>query len=266
MPVKRAGSGAAQDYIQVGSQPRVHKSGAFTVHVVGCHGFTTLLLRQPLAFLAAEQHIVTRRGASLFLKSFAPLSWLGNRNAQEIFLRTFQIFILFLLKLLREAIVLLIQIIFVRHFKNLKATIQRNFLFLYFIRPSSIQKISNFFEIEIELRYYRISLHSNYISLRNVSNILPFALASSKEIFVSLRRNDSLNRIFQTGTNPRLTGNDRFVSSHSSILSPLFHVVPRRSTYLFAASVCEEATTPTKIPPACPSIHIDERERDFVPS
>lgn len=93
MPVKRAGSGAAQDYIQVGSQPRVHKSGAFTVHVVGCHGFTTLLLRQPLAFLAAEQHIVTRRGASLFLKSFAPLSWLGNRNAQEIFLRTFQIFI-----------------------------------------------------------------------------------------------------------------------------------------------------------------------------
>lgn len=265
MPVKRAGSGAAQDYIQVGSQPRVHKSGAFTVHVVGCHGFTTLLLRQPLAFLAAEQHTVTRRGASLFLKSFAPLSWLGNRNAQEIFLRTFQIFILFLLKLLREAIVLLIQIIFVRHFKNLKATIRKKFPIVY-LDQVRFKKIPNFFEIEIELRYYRISLHPNYISLRNVSNILPFALASSKEIFVSLRRNDSLNRIFQTGTNPRLTGNDRFVSSHSSILSPLFHVVPRCSTYLFAASVCEEATTPTKIPPACPSIHIDERERDFVPS
>lgn len=42
--------GGARDYIQVGSQPPVHKSGAFTVHVVGCHGFTTVLLRQPLLF------------------------------------------------------------------------------------------------------------------------------------------------------------------------------------------------------------------------
>ena len=71
--------------------------------------------------------------------------------------------------------------------------------------------------------------------MENVSNIRYYSRSQA------WKKRKPLTRVSQTGTNPRLTGNDRagrFVSSHSSILSPLFHVVPRRSTYLFAASVC----------------------------
>ena len=88
----------------------------------------------------------------------------------------------------------------------------------------------------------------------------------------------------QTGTNSELTDAGMIEMaaprpSHSSILSPLFHVVvvvvvvivDRRPVDLLIClprtcprvCVVREQATPTKIPPACPSIHIDESERDF---
>lgn len=80
------GRSSPQDYIQVGSQPPVHKSGAFTVHVVGCHGFTTVLLRQPLLFWR-RRNILLRGGEfipEIFRASRIPVAReIGNRNSQE---------------------------------------------------------------------------------------------------------------------------------------------------------------------------------------
>lgn len=79
------GRSSPRNYIQVGSQPPVHKSGAFTVHVVGCHGFTTVLLRQPLLFWRRGNILL--RGGSEFIPEIFRASRMareiGNRNAQE---------------------------------------------------------------------------------------------------------------------------------------------------------------------------------------
>lgn len=97
MPAKRAGSGAAQDYIQVESQPRVHKSGTFTVHVVGCHGFTTLLLRQPSCFSGGGATYCYEEGSQFIPEIFRASRGQEIRNSKFSFI---------LIEILQQAIVL----------------------------------------------------------------------------------------------------------------------------------------------------------------